>query len=78
MPLPVGPMRDLLALLIEYTVDDSGLTAGRYKERTGVPYGTAQERLGECVALGWATMREQGGVPRYRSTPLAEEVLRAP
>ncbi len=72
--LGVGPMRDLIAKLVD--ADDAGvwLDTQHFVDRTGVPFTVTRPRLEGLVEQGLAQRRDHGGIPAYRGT-LAARVL---
>lgn len=67
--LPIGPTRDLLAKLAEFTRNNGrGISAAEAQARTGVPYPAMRARLQVFEDLGFAAGHPQGGDRRYRIT----------
>lgn len=73
--MPVGPMRDVLALLQGATRGGEWLTVHRASDRTGVPYPVMGRRLWGLAQEGYAEVRWVGGAPEYRAADLAREAL---
>lgn len=73
--LPVGPMRDLLALLNGARRTNDWLDAHFVAGRTGWPYGTAVARLNRAVMSGYAEEQTTIGVRRYRGTEKGAALL---
>lgn len=72
--LPVGPMRDLLALL-KGGQEHGWVDAHFVKDRTGWPYRVTLERLALAVDAGYAETQTTMGVRRYRGTEKGAELL---
>ena len=73
--MPVGPLRDLLALLVQATRGGTYLRLSILCARTGVPPAVMQQRVDALVELGHAEMRWRGGIQEYRGTDAAREAL---
>lgn len=73
--LPVGPRRDMLAILKNARRTGEWVDAHFVVDRTGWPYATAVARLGRAVADGYAEAQTTIGVRRYRGTGKGDHLL---
>lgn len=73
--MPVGPLRDLLALLVQATRGGTYVRLSILCARTGVPPAVMQQRVEALVGMGYAEERWLGGLQEWRGTQAAQEAL---